>query len=332
MSARYLWDTYNVVSVDVEGEAQWTTSVGFTYNLSHTYWGAVSKSYTFRDGRFRFDDAYILLPSSRYAIDAKEYPYLMFLPTEASANAPVSNSLLYNSHFLNSADEMSWYKAFRNSASGYGIYDIALLKTIDVGKDDWNNRSKLFSYIPLATENVQGPQSKGRISSNNSSAYPRDGADSKAVTWYKYIGSDNIDPSGITYTKSELQAGEPVGISVNPRQPVYGGTVYYQFSYSIDGGRTWTNIGSKTTALGVSVTIPAGAQQFQAKAIVSDGWGFTSATSIYGPSLGVSVLNGYIGVSNKARKATKLYVGVGNMSREVIRGYIGVDGKAKKFL
>ena len=33
----------------------------------------------------------------------------------------------------------------------------------------------------------------------------------------------------------------------------------------------------------------------------------------------------YIGVSNKARKATKLYVGVNNIARQVKKAYIGVN-------
>lgn len=168
------------------------------------------------------------------------------------------------------------------------------------------------------------------VSADSRTAY-KDGLNVYGNT-YTFLGSDSIDPYSVTYSKSELQAGESISISASARNPTYGGIVYYQFSYSTDGGNTWSNIGSKTKTLSVTITIPAGANQFQARVIASDTWGFTSDTPVYGTSLGVTTLKAYVGVGSKARAATKIYVGVNGKAREVVKGYVGVNGKARKFL
>lgn len=39
----------------------------------------------------------------------------------------------------------------------------------------------------------------------------------------------------------------------------------------------------------------------------------------------------YTGISNKARKVTKIYVGISNKARKVIKAYVGINGKAQQF-
>lgn len=107
-----------------------------------------------------------------------------------------------------------------------------------------------------------------------------------------YKGSDTIDPTTVTYSKAELYPGDAVEIRVSARTPTYGGTVYYQYQYTLDG-KTWTNLGSKTTSTTATVTIPEGVERFQARVLASDGWGFTSTTYVTGPSLGVSQMKAY---------------------------------------
>lgn len=148
--------------------------------------------------------------------------------------------------------------------------------------------------------------------------------------WRVYRGSDNIDPVSVTYSKTDLQQNEPVEVRVTPRAPTYGGTVYYQYAYSIDGGRTWKNIGSRTTEISVTITVPEGAAQFQARVTASDSWGFTSTTPVLGQNLEVSQLKAYAAVSGINRAGVKMYVTVGGKIREVQKGYAMVGGKVRK--
>lgn len=168
------------------------------------------------------------------------------------------------------------------------------------------------------------------VSSASRSAY-KDGQNPDGNT-YTYKGSDSIDPYSVTYSKSELQAGDKISVSANARTPVYGGIVYYQFSYSIDGGDTWTDIGSKTKNISVTVLVPEGAKQFQARVVTSDNLGYVSLEPVYGTTLGVSALKAYVSPSGKARAVTKIYISTSGKAREVVKGYVGANGKARKFL
>lgn len=170
----------------------------------------------------------------------------------------------------------------------------------------------------------------GTVSNVSRSRYSDNGI--SGDYWYLYKGSDNIEPSAVCYSKSELVPGESITVSVTPRTPTYGGTIYYQYQYSIDSGTPWTNIGTKTTSTSVSVTVPEEATQFKARVLASDDMGFTSATYVTGTTLSISSMKAYVGVGGKARAVSKIYVGVNGKAREVVKGYIGVNGKARKFL
>ena len=108
----------------------------------------------------------------------------------------------------------------------------------------------------------------GEVSANSSSAYPNNGIYSNY--WYTFLGSDTIDPLSVSYSNSKPNPGSSVTVSVSPRSPTYGGTINYQFSYSTNGGSSWTNIGGATTSTSKSVTIPTSATQFKARVIASD--------------------------------------------------------------
>lgn len=148
--------------------------------------------------------------------------------------------------------------------------------------------------------------------------------------WLSYKGSDTIDPTAASYSHEDLYSGESVTITITPRTPTYGGTISYQYQYSTDGGRTWTNIGSKTTDTSKSITILEGAEQFQARVLASDGWGFTSTTYVYGPSLPVSQIKAYATVGGKLAAGAKMYATMGGKIRQIQKGYTTVGGKIRK--
>lgn len=170
--------------------------------------------------------------------------------------------------------------------------------------------------------------SKIGYKSNSSKTYPNDGA--YGEDWYKYLGSDSIDPSTVTYSKQDLYSGEPVIIEVTPITPTYGGTISYLYQYSTDGGNTWTNIGSKTTETSKTFTIPEEVEQFQARVQASDGWGFTSATYVTGANLPVSQIKAYATVDGKLMAGAKMYATVDRKIRQVQKGYATVGGKIRK--
>lgn len=139
-------------------------------------------------------------------------------------------------------------------------------------------------YVPAS--GVTGGTKQSTISSAYSTAYPNN----KAVDtfYYAYLGSDSIDPSAVTYSTSSPVQGQSITIQAAPVSNTYGGTVYYQYQYSINNGSTWTDIDSKTTSTSKSFTIPASAAQFRARVLASDNMGFTSTTYVTGENLTVS--------------------------------------------
>lgn len=153
--------------------------------------------------------------------------------------------------------------------------------------------------------------------------------DSGSWRWRVYKGSDNIDPTAVTYSKSDLYPGDTVTINVTPRTPTYGGTVYYQYQYTTDG-TTWKNLGSKTTSTTAAFTIPEDVEHFQARVLASDGWGFVSTTYINGPSLGVSQLKAYGTVSGTILALKKGWCVVGGKVKSLERGYVTVNGVWEK--
>lgn len=153
--------------------------------------------------------------------------------------------------------------------------------------------------------------------------------DNGTLKWRVYKGSDTIDPTAVTYSKTELYPGDTVTITVSARTPAYGGTVYYQYQYTTDG-TTWVNLGGRTTSTTASFTVPEDAEHFQARVLASDGWGFTSTTYVNGPSLGVSQLKAYGTVSGTIRALKKGWCVVGGTVKSLERGYVTVNGVWKK--
>lgn len=222
-----------------------------------------------------------------------------------------------------------------SSASGAYWHSKYFQKHVDV----WTSDSDYYGEDPDTASKKNFYISGGSISQGSlllkteSSRYLKEtGAfvEGTEMRWRALKGSDSIDPSAVTYSKQDLYPGEPVTISVTPVTPTYGGTVSYLYQYSIDGGSTWKNIGSKTTNTSVSITIPEGALQFQSRVTASDGWGFTSTTPVLGPSLGVSQLKAYAAVSGTSRAGVKMYATVGGKVKEIQKGYAIIGRKVHK--
>lgn len=111
-----------------------------------------------------------------------------------------------------------------------------------------------------------------------------------------------------------------------------GGTVFYQYQYSLDGGNIWSSAGAKTTSMEMEIMIPDGAEQFMARVRASDDWGFVSTDYITGNNVMVQTMRLWMGVENTARRGRKLWVGVDGKSRPVVRAWVGDEsGKARRW-
>ena len=185
-----------------------------------------------------------------------------------------------------------------------------------------------FNSGGISTSDCAAGSVQRAVSNSGRSYRPDNGIDGEY--WYKYLGSDTIDPAAIT-VKGNPRAGEAVTISVTPGSgKIYGGTVSYIYQYCVNGG-AWTNI-ETTTSTSVTCTVPASAKTIQFRARAKDDMGFTSSDYVTTDAAAIERLNLWAGVGGKARKATELYVGVGGKARKVVSAYVGVNGKARRFL
>ena len=141
----------------------------------------------------------------------------------------------------------------------------------------------VIQYRATITEQQEKGSLIGPISGPSQSSYPSDGV--QGSYWYTYQGSDNIDPTAVTYP-SGPKSGVPITITVTPRANTYGGTISYQYEYTLDGGNVWTQL-ALTTAASRQYTIPKGTQTFRVRVQARDNMGFTSSDWIYGPQVNV---------------------------------------------
>lgn len=175
---------------------------------------------------------------------------------------------------------------------------------------------------------TKGSTNYGYVAATSSSSYPSNSY--SGSYWYVYRGSDCIDPTAVGYSKtSGIRGGDTVTVNVTARSNTYGGTISYQYQYSTDGGSTWTNSGSKTTAVSQSMTIPVGVSQFRARVVASDNYGFTSTTYVAGSNL--AVINGEIKacIDGVIKTCTPI-VCVDGAIKTSISAYQCVDGVIKQ--
>ena len=141
----------------------------------------------------------------------------------------------------------------------------------------------VIQYRATITDQQEKGSLIGPISGPSQSSYPSDGV--QGNYWYTSQGSDNIDPTAVTYP-SGPKSGVPITITVTPRANTYGGTISYQYEYTLDGGNVWNQL-ALTTAASQQYTIPKGTQTFRVRVQARDNMGFTSSDWIYGPQVNV---------------------------------------------
>lgn len=335
MSTRYVYDIYNTTGVErgTTNKEGWTNQSAYPLVKAHA-----CKRYSTSTAKNRDGDTIAvyepvnesttqltLMPESHYIFDTAEYPYvIMERYAEVSGTKYVESCQLFEC--IRGVSGAYWHAKCTNTqlriANSDSLTDPFSWTDPPVGAflNFYKSGGKVERGSTLLSTEYSGK-------SGVSGAFYSGG-----WKWRVYKGSDTIDPLSVTYRENTLYNGEPVTVQVEARTPTYGGTISYQYQYSVDGGKTWTNAGSKTTETSLEIGIPADAKQFQARALASDNYGFTSTTYVNGPNQAVAQLKAYIGIDGKARAVSKIYIGVNGKAREVIKGYIGVNGKARKFL
>ncbi len=105
-----------------------------------------------------------------------------------------------------------------------------------------------------------------------------------------YKGSDSIDPSKVEYSEQSPEHGTTITINIQEGNIRFGGTITYQYEYSLDGGKQW-NFLKSTTDLSVTYDIPLNTTQFRARVRAHDDYGFVSNTWVIGTNIKVIVNN-----------------------------------------
>lgn len=306
---RYVWGKYQATAIRPapKNVTNYKYPTGQIYmNYSNQY--ALGKN---SDGKYYYTSS-----GSNLNVYANGQGFRSFLVTEYSL---ITNGSIYSDVMLAAStigSNISW------DITPHGDGTVRCVNT--------NNHQTVSFYLFEGVAFQQGTFI-GDVSSASESTYPSLGA--LGDYYYQRLGADNIDPLDVTYSKDEAHSGETIVVTVAPSpDKKYSGTVYYQYSYSVNDGVTWINSGSKTTSATQRITIPSGAEFFEVRVQASDNLGFTSTEYVRGPIIEVTSMSVYVGVSGKARQVDKIYIGVNGKAREVIAGYIGVNGKARKFL
>ena len=341
MSTRYVYEIYSTTAVTRQQTTEETLTVADDYDyayirLCNDYEAEVaynrkgtpvtkysSKGDSLGFGYARYNSNGAINPA--FAVeDTAKYKYAIL---ERHAEIVDSDPIIGESYLLEFSQAIS-------GAFWHSYYDPRKYVTL------WNNDSS------ANTSTISGKMpfyKSGGTISKGSSVVSHEARASKSLAegayetngvwrWRSYLGSDNLDPYSVEYSVGTISAGEEITVTVKPRTPTYGGTVYYQYSYSTNGGSSWTNLGARTTDTSKTAVVPQGAKQYRVRVVASDNYGFTSTTYVSGINLTVLELKAYVGVDGKARPVVKIYVGVDGKAREVVKGYVGINGKARKFL
>ena len=276
MSTRYVWNRYTIRNtVQYEETKIGEIDVG-QEEILYTISGEPAAS---------FDPLYYALVDSwkDYVENPITFPYtvengqaitipprrdLIFSPSK-SAQTVQDGAIIY----YNPTSSISANVICTNSG---GSWSIAKKSTGTFAGD-------VIQYRATITEQQEKGSLIGPISGPSQSSYPSDGV--QGSYWYTYQGSDNIDPTAVTYP-SGPKSGVPITITVTPRANTYGGTISYQYEYSLDGGNVWNQL-ALTTAASRQYTIPKGTQTFRVRVQARDNMGFTSSDWIYGPQVNV---------------------------------------------
>lgn len=307
-------DTYNTV-----GAAVSTACNPYVHeNPDGSYVTYYSPAFGSKGSTLTNNDSSIYKTFAYRVIDYK-YVYTILLTQNVSGQRIIKSSYLLEPP----ANSTAYWHAKSNKAN-----IIIWLSDSSDKQEEPDNASKKSFYIS------GGELKKGstllRTETSNSGLTEGPFMQGNDYRWRAYRGSDTIDPTAVTYSTNDLYPNEPVTITVTPVTPTYGGTIYYQYQYSTNGGSTWTNLGSRTTDTSKTMTIPEGATQFRARVTASDGWGFTSTTPVLGANLGVSQLKAFATLDALYRSGVKMYATVDGKIREITKGYATVNGVIRK--
>lgn len=275
MATRYVWSKYNK---KVSNSLSKTTVTSVTAKIAHGY--LFASNYVHNGTSFTASGSLVQTGNGGEWIS--EYPYLFI--SEASIGERTFTQMYVENA---KTDYAVWREV---DSGGMGLWE----------KETAVSVAYLGSFYKATptTSVSKGSTNYGYIASSSSSKYPSNSY--SGSYWYVYAGSDCIDPTALTC--AEPKAGRVVTVTATARSNTYGGNISYLYQYSVDGGSTWTTI-ETTTATSTTVTVPNGAEQFQARVRASDDMGFTSTTYVYSDNVDVSGGGiGYCGVEGATRE------------------------------
>lgn len=255
MSTRYVWGKY---------EKQHELTIGRAIGAISQETFPSSKAPILAENYKISSDGHYVPAGSYFRISAggtfstSQYKYLFQYPVD-------SNVFAYRSMYVPPPGAEVWNVSMVGTTATIGCSEDGFLRVYTTE----------ISYI------------KGKfienVSSDYKTTYPSDGISGES--WFQYIGSDSIDPTALKYSNAKPEAGETVVVSITPKSNSLGGTIYYQYSRSVNGGTSWANISLKTTETSMGIPVPSGATQFRARVLASDDIGFTSSTYVTGENL-----------------------------------------------
>ena len=327
MSTRYVWEKYGISFKTPTWKTKGGSSIGSNVSPFVGFYAVSDYSRMLRNVKNAYGQdelTAVFIPSdgsdkvfapSAGTLSCAKYPYLIDL----------WSGIGYGMDIYRAPDNAATWSFRKEGVLNY-------VKPLSSAGDDLTRSAQFASSSGNVSNDIEkGTVSYGEASSSGSGGYPSGVSTQKHDYWYEYLGSDSIDPASVSIT-GKPRAGEAVTVSVTPGSgKVYGGTVSYQYQYSVNNGSAWTDI-ETTAATSAAFVVPAGAKTIRFRARAMDDMGFTSADYVTTASAEVERLNLWVGAGGKARKGTELYVGVNGKARKVTAAYVGVNGKARRFL
>ena len=275
MSTRYVWDKYNVNITNPVYKDEVTLQV--YHAVSDT------KNTIYASSQYNVSNGSISLISP---VKATWYDN----PSDSLIHVTIGDTTTYPYITFYGRDTIGEKQLYFQADPGYtwtmqidDYMNIALLAT-------YLDPSNFITYYGKVYRLTVGDSeySKGTyisLISNINNTYPSDNYSGQY--WYTYKGSDNIDPTAITYPSS-IKGGQVITLTATKSGSIkYGSTITYTYEVQLNGG-SWISIGD-STSLTKSYTVPAGTTTFKARVKVRDNMGFTSST--YATGNQVNVIN-----------------------------------------
>lgn len=237
--------------------------------------------------------------------------------------------------FVRSLDTVDTY-AWQGGGAGYWFGINAYVQgnnkatSVDVRSAAVADSSKLsFDVYELY---YTGRGTATLLTSTNATEYPTSTSGTKVNNyWYVYKGTDNPDPTSISYKTSDVEVPGNITISiVAPTVSSSYSPVKYVYQYSINNG-TWTTF-TTTTDKSVTYYIPEGTENICFRVRAKDDTGWTSTTYVTGTRITLDTLKAYVGVNGSSRKVDKMYVGVGGVAKQVSKVYVGINGTSRRVM